>query len=123
MLLTTGTKDLEAFVRAVDDPERLYARVLPVANSVAHAHDVGIPVANIVAMQGPFSLEFNAALMRELDIAVMVTKASGAAGGFAEKVAAAHDCGAEAIVIGRPVPEEGFTMDKAKRELEVRYGA
>ena len=74
-------------------------------------------------MQGPFSRAFNTALMRELGIAVMVTKASGKAGGFAEKVAAAHDCGIEAVVVARPAAEEGYTMDEAKRELEGRYGA
>ena len=123
ILLTTGSKDLEVFVRETGDPARLYTRVLPVADSVGHARELGIPVDHIVAMQGPFSREFNAALMRELGIAVMVTKASGKAGGFAEKVAAAHDCGVEAVVIGRPAPEEGFTIDEAKRELEARYGA
>ena len=124
ILLTTGSKDLATFVSAIPDfTERLFARVLPVADSVAHARELGIPASHLVAMQGPFSTEFNEALMRELSINVMVTKASGAAGGFAEKIAAAHRCGVSVVVIGRPRIEEGFSLDEAKRELEVRYGA
>lgn len=124
ILLTTGTRDLAVFCDAVPDfAERLFARVLPVADSVAHARELGLPASHVIAMQGPFSVELNSSLMRELSIDVMVTKASGAAGGFGEKLEAAERCGVEAIVIGRPSPEEGLSLDEAKRELEARYGA
>lgn len=124
VLLTTGTNDLAAFAEAISDfKERVFARVLPVPESVAHARELGLPAGHIVAMQGPFSQAFNEALLRELGIGVLVTKASGAAGGFAEKVLAAQRCGVQAVVIGRPKDEDGFTLDEAKRELEARYGA
>ena len=123
ILLTTGSKDLATFTAAVPDfAERLYARVLPVPSSVEHARELGIPASRIVAMQGPFSAEFNVALMRELDIRVMVTKASGSAGGFDEKMQAARECGAHAIVIGRPRAEQGLSLDGVKRELQQRFG-
>lgn len=124
ILLTTGTKDLATFTSAIPDfAERLFARVLPVADSVAHARELGIPPRHVIAMQGPFTAAFNEALMRELGINVMVTKASGTAGGFAEKVEAAERCGARVIVVGRPRVEEGLSIDEVKHELEVRYGA
>lgn len=123
VLTTTGTKDLATYVAAIPDfADRLFVRVLPVPDSIANARGLGISAGNIVAMHGPFSVEFNCALMRELSIDVMVTKASGAAGGFPEKIEAAERCGVQAVVIGRPTSEEGFTVAEVKKELVARFG-
>lgn len=123
VLLTTGSKDLATFTAALPDfAERLYARVLPVASSVEHARELGIPLAHIVAMKGPFSTDFNCALMRELSISVMVTKASGVVGGFPEKMEAALRCGVQAVVIGRPTAEEGFSAAEVREQLITRFG-
>ena len=51
-------------------------------------------------MQGPFSAELNIAMIKQLDIKYLVTKDTGASGGFPEKVRAAKGCGVELIVIG-----------------------
>ena len=123
ILLTTGSKDLAAFTQAIPHFEtRLWVRVLPVQESLAHATQLGIPTDHIIAMQGPFSQAFNSALIRELNIAHLVTKQSGTTGGFAEKVAAADECNIELVVILRPAQEAGLSLDEAKRELEKRYG-
>lgn len=123
VLLTTGTNELERYVQAVADfPERLYVRVLPVPESIARLHELGIPASHIVAMQGPFSAELNAALLRELSIHVMLTKESGAAGGFAEKVEAAVRCGVRLIVVARPEIAGGTSLDAAKHVLATRFG-
>jgi precorrin-6A/cobalt-precorrin-6A reductase len=42
-------------------------------------------------------------LLREYAIEVLVTKASGAAGGVVEKVLAAHEMGLTTVMIRRPV--------------------
>ena len=121
ILLTTGSKDLETFVRDIPDfADRVYARILPVADSVTHALELGIPASRIVAMQGPFSRDLNEALIRALDIAILVTKASGGTGGFWEKVEAANACNVELVVIDRPVHEEGLTLDEALGDLMLR---
>lgn len=123
ILLTTGTKDLETFASAIPDFEqRLYARVLPVVDSVGHALKLGLPASHLIAMQGPFSVALNEALMQELSIKVMVTKASGSAGGFPQKIEATKRLGVEAIVIGRPIVEKGYSLDEVKAELEAHYG-
>ncbi len=123
VLLTTGSKDLETYVAALlDAAERLYVRVLPLAEAVQHAHDLGIPTSHIVAMQGPFTTELNAALLRQLDISCMVTKQSGPSGGFGEKVQAAHDCGVRLVVVRRPQEQGGITLGQAQALLEERYG-
>jgi len=119
VLLTTGSNDLPLYVQAVDDfKERLYARILPIASSVSAAADLGIPMNHVIAMKGPFSKELNCALIREFDIGLLVTKASGTAGGFWEKVEAAEECGIDLVVIRRPLAEEGLSMDELKHELE-----
>ncbi len=118
ILLTTGSKDLATFVGAVPGFEkRLFARMLPVVDSVAHARELGIPASNIIAMQGPFTHDFNVALMRQLNIDVMVTKASGKAGGFQEKLDAAQACDVELVVIDRPPEEGGMTFEEVKQHL------
>lgn len=123
VLLTTGSNDLPTYVGAIPDfADRLYARVLPVAKSIALTEELGIPTSHVIAMQGPFSKELNCALIEEFGIGVVVTKASGKAGGFWEKVEAARECGAELVVIHRPVDEDGVDIENAKRELAETYG-
>lgn len=123
VLLTTGSKDLPTYVQAMPDfAERLYVRILPVASSLAAADELGIPTNHVIAMQGPFSKELNTSLIREFGIQTLVTKASGAAGGFWEKAEAARECGIDMVVIHRPVDEEGFDIVEAKAVLETEYG-
>ena len=74
-------------------------------------------------MQGPFSEELNRALIRQLGTSVLVTKASGRAGGFEEKIRAARACGNTVVVIHRPVREEdGLDFAQTKRVLTERFG-
>ena len=106
VLLATGAKELAAF--APLSPERLFPRVLPTREGIAACEAAGIPHRNIIAMQGPFSLALNKALITQFQIRYLVTKDGGAAGGFAEKVQAAADTGAQLVVLRRP-PETGET--------------
>lgn len=123
VLLTTGSKDLDAFVAGVPDArERLYVRVLPLASVLERTERLGIPAAHVIAMQGPFSARLNEALIAELDIGHLVTKQSGAAGGFAEKAEAAAACGISLVVIERPRREEGVSLRAAQQLLEERHG-
>ena len=66
VLLATGAKELPAF--AALDPARLYPRVLPTLAGIAACEAAGIPHRNILAMQGPFTQELNAALLRQFRI-------------------------------------------------------
>ena len=108
VLLATGAKELAAF--AALDPARLYPRVLPTPEGIAACEAANIPHRNIIAMQGPFSLALNAALMEQFQIRCLVTKDGGAAGGFAEKVQAAAETGVQLVVLRRP-PETGETEE------------
>jgi precorrin-6x reductase len=68
-------------------------------------------------MHGPFSEDLNLALLRQLDIRVLVTKRSGSAGGFMEKVRAARQAGAALLVISRPTQEQGETLEEILRRF------
>lgn len=93
VLLTTGSKELHHF--AVPGlVERCWPRVLPMLASLARCLDLGFPPAHILCMQGPFSRELNAALLRQYDIRVLVTKDTGGYGGFQAKAEAAGRQGA-----------------------------
>ena len=100
VLLTTGAKELAAFTGL--DAARLYPRVLPTVAGITACEGAGIPHRNIIAMQGPFTLELNLALMQQFHIRYLVTKDGGSAGGFAEKAQAAAQSGAALVVLRRP---------------------
>ena len=89
ILLTTGSKELSAYARLRDFSRRVYARVLPMADSLAACQQAGLDPAHIIAMQGPFSEEMDLALLRSTRARYLVTKDGGATGGFAEKLSAA----------------------------------
>ena len=89
ILLTTGSKELKAYSQIKDFAERVYARVLPLEGSLVLCREAGVKAAHILAMQGPFSEEMNTAMLRAIGAKWLVTKDGGAAGGFAEKAAAA----------------------------------
>ena len=107
VLLTTGSKELEAYTAVQDFQTRLFPRVLPTASVLEKCAALGFPGAHIIAMQGPFSQAMNAALLRETGAKILVTKDTGVSGGFAEKVAAAEEVGAKVLVIARPRIENG----------------
>lgn len=103
VLLTTGSKDLAQWREGL--PEKtLLARVLPVPYVVQQCADLGFGVGEVFAMCGPFSAEFNAAFYRQCQADVVITKASGAEGGYQEKVQPCLDAGIPCIVITRPAP-------------------
>lgn len=85
ILLTTGSKDLATYSRKEALKDRLFVRVLPGLESISLCEQNGICGKQIIAMQGPFSLEMNRALIRQFDIKYLVTKESGRTGGFLEK--------------------------------------
>ena len=111
ILLTTGSKELARYVENIDDKSRIYARILPDGKMVENCREMGLSGKQIICMQGPFSCELNTAMIKQLDIKYLVTKDTGASGGFPEKVRAAKGCGVELIVIGRPKEESGLAIE------------
>ena len=119
ILLTTGSKDLGLFCRNVPEEvkKRLYVRVIPSPESLYLCQAEGIEPDHVIAMHGPFGLELNLALIRQYQIRHLVTKESGSAGGFEEKIKAAGAAGAVSHVICRPSEETGMSAEEALREI------
>ena len=107
VLLTTGSKTLPQYCEDPALKERIYAR------------ECGLPADRILAIQGPFSREMNTAMLRQTKAAWMVTKDTGNAGGYTDKIAAAKACGAKAVIIGRPEEKEaGLSLEETITLLE-----
>ncbi len=81
VLLTTGSKDLNRF-KQVDFKSRLFARVLPVVDSLEKCFDIDLLPKQIIAMQGPFTKDLNKAMIQQHNIQILVTKDSSKAGGL-----------------------------------------
>ena len=122
LLLTTGSKELHKFTSIKDFADRVYARVLPMEESLRLCESAGLKPAHILAMQGPFSKEMNVAMLKSVDAKFLVTKDSGSKGGFEEKQAAAREAGAKLVVIGRPPQREGFSFAETVSLLCRRFG-
>ena len=121
ILLTTGAKELPAFLSLQAD--RLYVRLLPSSRNLAQAEEMGIPHSHLIAMEGPFSAELNTALIRQFQIAVLVTKDGGKIGGFPEKAEAAEQTGAKLVVLAghREDGEDYQTVLKKCEELTAAW--
>lgn len=104
IMLTTGSKDLGTYCCREELRERIYARVLPGMESLEICMKNGISGKQIIALQGPFSVEMNEALIRQYQISCLVTKMSGKSGGYAEKILAAESCGIPVFVVGQAKP-------------------
>ena len=117
VLLTTGSKELKKFMTVSDYQNRLYARVLSLPSVMADCSACGFEGKHLIGMQGPFSKEMNVAMLRQYDCRYLVTKDSGQAGGFEEKIEAALECGVTPVIIGRPLAEEGISVAACKKLL------
>ncbi|MEG1501539.1 MAG: precorrin-6A/cobalt-precorrin-6A reductase, partial [Clostridiales bacterium] len=85
---------------------RILARVLPTSDILKKCEDLGLAANQIIAVQGPFSADFNLAVYRDHQIDILVTKDSGPEGGVGEKVYPALAAGLQVLMIRRPVPEK-----------------
>ena len=122
ILLTTGSKELSRYASIPDFSSRVWARVLPMQASLDACSKAGLSPSHVIAMQGPFSLELNEAMLRAIGADWLVTKDGGSTGGFPEKALAAQKTGARLLVIGRPAQEEGKTLSETIQALCARFG-
>lgn len=96
VLLTTGAKEANKFACVSD---RCYIRVLPSEDSISLAKEAGFTNKRIIAMQGPFSTDFNTALLKELKADCLVTKLTGKKGGLDEKLDSCRKLNLKCILI------------------------
>ena len=104
VLLTVGYKTLPLF-RSWQERSTLFARILPAITSLEVAIASGFSSERIIALRPPVTAELEKALWHHWDISLVVTKASGTAGGEDIKRTIAAEFGIPLIVIARPVVE------------------
>ncbi len=118
VFVAIGSHELGEFKRLPDFEKRVYARVLPSSGVLHSLEEMGLPGRNRLAVQGPFSEAMNELQMRECGASYLVTKESGLAGGYPEKLRAARRLGVEVLVIRRPEEQaEPVLPEVLKKEL------
>lgn len=106
-----GAKEAQSLTNVRDFERRVWVRILPLIGSLQTCMEAGYPPAHVICMQGPFSVEMNREMFRSSGAGILVTKESGRAGGFEEKLEAARQCGMETAVLCRPAEESGIPLD------------
>ncbi len=72
-------------------------------------------------MQGAFSKEMNIAQMKHINANYIVTKESGNIGGFQQKIDAAKEVGAVAVIVGRKEKQQGYLFYDLIQQLKNEY--
>jgi len=123
VLSTIGSKGLHHLTGIRDYENRVYARILPLAEAVEGAVALGFKGSHLICMQGPFTVEMNLAMLRQYKCDYLLTKDSGASGGFEEKLAAAKASGAQLVLVGRPSDSGGLSFEQVLRVITNREEA
>lgn len=82
-----------------------------------YCRNLGYDEKKIICEKGPFTSELNIKHIKLSDAKILLTKESGAAGGYPEKAEAAKKCGIRMITLARP-PEEGYSLENIKKLFE-----
>ena len=101
VLLILGYRPLALF-QPWQTRATLFARILPSTTALTAAIAAGFTPDRLIALRPPLSLELELALWQHWQISLVVTKASGAAGGEAIKRQVAAALGIPLVTIARP---------------------
>jgi len=103
IFLTIGSNHLPFFVKSEAlQGKRLICRVLPTPEVLTKCFEIGLTPGDIVAMQGPFGLELNLAMLKHYRAQVLVSKESGPQGGADAKIQAALELEIPVVLVERP---------------------
>ena len=112
-----GTKEAAGLSGVSGAAERIWLRILPSVEGLNMCLGAGFPAKHIICMQGPFSADLNEAMFRAVGAQILLTKDTGSAGGFPEKLEAAKRCGMQVFVIKRPKDIAGDSLQVWKERL------
>ena len=100
IFIGTGSKNLNLYKEMMGD-KNLIARVLPTSEVLISCENIGFNGDNIIAMKGPFTQDMNESTYKQYNIDLVITKESGSAGGFLEKVNACKTLNIPVVIIKR----------------------
>jgi precorrin-6A/cobalt-precorrin-6A reductase len=101
VMLTLGYRHLHQF-KSWQEYSTLFVRLLPSVVSLEAAFNTGFTPDRIIAIRPPISIELEKALWQQWNISLVVTKASGKAGGEATKRKVAAELSIPLVIINRP---------------------
>lgn len=116
ILSTLGSKELPLLSSVNGCFERVWLRVLPAEGIIDYCKSYGFDENKIIIGKGPFSTDENIAHIKKSGAEILVTKESGRAGGYPEKVMAAKQLRVELATVKRP-EETGVDIEKIKEVL------
>lgn len=100
IFIGTGSKNLNQYIEKLPN-KKLIARVLPTSEVLLGCEKLGLNGDNIIAMKGPFSQQINEETYKQYKIDLVITKESGIAGGFLEKVLACKALNIPVVILRR----------------------
>ncbi len=115
---TLGAKDLQRLAEVQNFERRIYVRILPTVEGISECRRLGFPMKHIYALHGPFSEDFNIAQFRESGAGIILTKDTGLAGGFDEKIRAAEYLKIKLAILERPLEtSDSISLDEILKKL------
>ncbi|WP_177161153.1 precorrin-6A reductase [uncultured Fusobacterium sp.] len=118
ILVTLGSNTIEKF-KNLPNLKNIYFRILPTTLALGKLEECGIMAKNIIALQGPFSYDFNLAILKNYKIDYLVTKESGTTGGELEKIKSALDIGAKVLILRRPAIQYPWVSNSIEEILKI----
>lgn len=122
VFIATGSKNLGTYVKLLKT-KFLVARVLPTSEVIRSCEAMGLNADNLLAIKGPFSKDINVAMLKHAEVDVVITKESGFAGGFMDKIAACEELGIPIIIIKRKtIDYQRVVHDISEIEESIIFG-
>ena len=122
VFFTTGCKNIGDFEQVRGDNRFIY-RVLPALQSIEACTKHNIAIKDILAVLGPFSKEFNKAMLAEYHADYCVMKDSGRQGGTLEKILACQELSILPIIIGRDEDTGINDIDRIEEIIRLQHKA
>lgn len=116
VLSVLGSKSLPELAALRDCHERVWLRLLPSEGIEEHCRSLGFDVNKLILGKGPFTVSRNIEHIKLSGAEVLLTKESGAAGGYPEKAEAAEKCGIELLTVLRP-RESGMSAEEIRSAI------
>lgn len=111
ILCTLGSKNMAQMTKVNGFAERVWLRLLPAEGILEECRNTGFNEDHVILGKGPFSVGENMKHIQMSNAEILLTKESGCAGGYPEKVQAAKNCGIRLITISRP-DEDGYSINE-----------
>lgn len=120
VFFTTGSKNIGDFEKVKGDNRFIY-RILPALDSIVECRRFEVKMKDIVALLGPFSIEFNKTMFNEYKADYVIMKDSGKKGGTLEKINACEDLGIKAIIIDREEEAGFYSLDSIEKIIKEKF--